>query len=77
MKCSANFKDFLSLAETLLLPAQTPPVQENNEDNGTEKKWYSQGTKELAIYRQRERKRREGGGERKGELSFVGGSCLL
>lgn len=33
MKCSANFKDFPSLAETLLLLAQTPPVSENNEDN--------------------------------------------
>lgn len=77
MKCCTNFKGFPSLAETLLLLAQTPPVRENNEDNGDRNEIVQPGTKELAIYWEKERKREEGGGERNGELSFVGGSCLL
>lgn len=68
MKCSANFKDFPSLAETLLLLAQTPPVSENNEDNDGRNEIVQPGTKELAIYPQK--KKEKGEGEKKGELSF-------
>lgn len=68
MKCSANFKDFPSLAETLLLLAQTPPVSENNEDNDDRNEIVQPGTKELAIYPQKKKERGEG--ENKGQLSF-------
>lgn len=50
MKCSPNFKDFPSLAETLLLLAQTPPVSENTENNDGRNEIVQPGTKELAIY---------------------------
>lgn len=69
MKCSANFKDFPSLAETLLLLAQTPPVSENNEDND--------GRNEIGAARDKgtcylpaETERKWGRGRKKGELSF-------
>lgn len=74
MKCSANFKDFPSLAETLLLLAQTPPVSENNEDNDGRNEIVQAGTKELAIYPQ---KNKEWGRGRKGRTFFFCGSCLL
>lgn len=74
MKCSANFKDFPSLAETLLLLAQTPPVSENNEDNDGRNEIVQPGTKGLAIYG---RKRKKGGGGEKGRTFFLCGSCLL
>lgn len=75
MKCSANFKDFPSLAETLLLLAQTPPVSENNEDNDGRNEIVQLGTKELAIYP--EKKKEKGEGEKKGRTFFFCGSCLL
>lgn len=75
MKCSANFKDFPSLAETLLLLAQTPPVSENNEDNDGRNEIVQPGTKELAIYPQK--KKESGGGGEKGRTFFFCGSCLL
>jgi hypothetical protein len=66
MKCSANFKDFPSLAETLLLLAQTPPVPENNEDNGDREEMVQPGTKELAIYWQKRKKEKgRGRGEKR------------
>lgn len=81
MKCSANFKDFPSLAETLLLLAQTPPVPENNEDNGDREELVQPGTKELAIYWQRERQKEKGRGRGEKQRTFFfpvgGGSCLL
>ena len=75
MKCSANFKDFPSLAETLLLLAQTPPVSENNEDNDGRNEIVQPGTKELAIYPQK--KKESGRGGEKGRTFFFCGSCLL
>jgi hypothetical protein len=67
MKCSANFKDFPSLAETLLLLAQTPPVSENNEDSNGRSEIVQPGTKEPVFTTEEER---QGEGEGKGELSF-------
>lgn len=68
MKCSANFKDFPSLAETLLLLAQTPPVSENNEDNDGRNEIVQPGTKELAIYPE---KKKVGGGEEEKSENFL------
>lgn len=76
MKCSANFKDFPSLAETLLLLAQTPPVSENNEDNDGRNEIVQPGTKELAIYPQK-KKGRGAGGRRRENFLFLWLSCLL
>lgn len=76
MKCSANFKDFPSLAKTLAAPGPDPSCFREQWGQWWQK-WNSAARNKGISYlpTEKERKRGAGGGGR--ELAFFYGFCLL
>lgn len=76
MKCSANFKDFPSLAKTLAAPGPDPSCFREQWGQWWQK-WNSEARNKGISYlpTEKERKRGAGGGGR--ELAFFYGFCLL